>query len=414
MKKFFILLILALCTLSPKFSFGNSFVDTTIVRNGKSHVLKICLPETYNPDNAYPLLIGLHYCGGNAQGYRNALQSLSDQLNIIIACPDNNSVEITPSFYDLITLTIDSVKNMYNIDEGEVFLTGMSCNGKATLRYGLEKLYPFKGIFPWVPYISNSEIPSFNYKSDMPISLAVGTNDPNYKAILNLYDSLKIYNENVSLVLVENIGHTLDFQSFPNQMTRCFNYLNDSNLIQLSPVPDIEMFDNEEIEVEIEINKKCEGELEYLVQSSVNSMFPVPQFDTEMSGDVIKLKLKLKPTSGRAGVFYIVVEAKEQNGNAIEQISFKVNVSKTVTVSNNLQSKNELKVYPNPFSDYLNIETAADNTVFVMHDIWGREVYKSTSGNKPAAIDVRHLPTGIYNIKINQGSNSFKRLISKK
>jgi predicted peptidase len=61
-------------------------------------------------------------------------------LNVIIACPDNSSSEITPSLSALITITIDSMKTMYNIDEDEVFLTGMSCNGKATLQFGLDKI----------------------------------------------------------------------------------------------------------------------------------------------------------------------------------------------------------------------------------------------------------------------------------
>lgn len=395
--------------------FGSVYSETNIELNAKVHNLKICTPESYNPEFAYPLVIGLHYCGGTAQGYRDALSTLSDSLNVIIACPDNSSSEITPSLSALITIAIDTMKTMFNIDEDEVFLTGMSCNGKATLQFGLEKIYNFKGIFPWVPYIIKSDLALFDVESDMPTTLAVGTNDSNLSTILSLYDSLKTHNNDVNLVLVENIGHTLGFSTFPDEMIRCYKYLNDTNSINISQVSDVEMLDNEEKNVEVSIESNTSSELYFRVLSSKPKNFPVPEFSLTSTDGVTTLNMALKPVSGKAGTYYIVVEVSENEGNAIEQMVFKVNVEARVSSETMNSSDNLLKVFPNPFNEQLYIHNISGITEIAIVDTYGKTVFKAEKNAISSPIDLGFLPSGFYDVlMVKDGTMSNHKVLKTK
>lgn len=395
--------------------FGSVYYESNIEHNAKMHSLKICIPETYNPDFAYPLIVGLHYCGGSAQGYRDALRNLSDSLNVIIACPDNSSSEITPSLSGLITIAIDSMKTMYNIDEDEVFLTGMSCNGKATLQFGLDKIYNFKGVFPWVPYINKSDLALFDVESDMLTTLAVGTNDSNLSTILSLYDSLKSHNNEVNLVLVENVGHTLGFSTFPDEMIRCYQYINDTNSIQISQVSDVEMLDNEEKNVELTIESSLGSELEFRVLSSKPKNFPFPEFSLINADGVITLNMALKPVSGKAGTYYIVVEATEIGGDAIEQMVFKVSVEARVSSETIKSTDHLLKVFPNPFNEQLYIDKINGLSEIRIVDTYGKTVFKAEKNAISSPIDLGFLPSGFYDVlMVKDGTMSNHKVLKTK
>jgi predicted peptidase len=160
---------LVLLNLVLTFFLGSSFLstasvltDSAMVVNNTSHKILFCIPDDYDPNNTYPLVIGIHYCGGSASEYRNALVSLTDSLGVIIACPDYFSNQVPDGDTNMFKILVDTASSIYNINSDEIFLTGMSCNGDYSLRQGLNKVYPFKGIFPWAPWVSTSSPEVFN------------------------------------------------------------------------------------------------------------------------------------------------------------------------------------------------------------------------------------------------------------
>jgi len=375
------------------------FIETTVVGKSGSHKLLLSIPDDYNAAKKYPLVIGLHYCGGTAVKYRLGLKPLTDSLKMIVACPDNSSNAFDAGRIDLITASIDSVKARYTIDGAAVYLNGMSCNAEVTFQQGMKKLYPFKGIFPWAPYISKVDNKAINLNSDMPVTIAIGTADEYYYGIvLDLYDSLKTHGANVNLVLVPGIRHTQDFPEFGNQMIRSLYYINDNSKITLTPnesnTGSFELFDTDlEKVVEFKVSHLENKELTLSVVSSNTKVIDNPEMTYNPTDGTVKLKIK--PMAGKVGKVVFVLEAREKNGIAIKQTTFKVKVAKIPTSVNSLSSGSTIKVYPNPASDKLYLDCKEENLFVQITDINGRIVFR-TKVYTPSGIDVSTLQKEMY------------------
>lgn len=76
------------------------------------------------------------------------------------------------------------------------------------------------------------------------------------------------------------------------------------------------------------------------------------------------------------------------------------NVTINSTLSTAIFDKNELKIYPNPVSDFLNITTSLSFNSYEVYDVLGKVVLKVT-GMKSNQIDVSKLNKGIYFIKLD-------------
>jgi len=59
-----------------------------------------------------------------------------------------------------------------------------------------------------------------------------------------------------------------------------------------------------------------------------------------------------------------------------------------------------VNIYPNPFSDYLNIQSNYKNLHITMFDATGNQVCSVTANDENYQIDIRHLPPGIYFVHV--------------
>jgi hypothetical protein len=400
MKHFFTICALALFTNSLLINAAQK-LTATIISGGVTYNLYISIPDDYNASNKYPLVVALTGCTGqNANPYRDALSSISDSLKMIVVVPNPTITDqsIGDTKWGIITASIDTAKAMYNIDTTSVYLTGFSCNGPNVLLHGLNKMYPYKGIFPWEPYIPSGPDPRTNLTSDMPITIAVGTSDETYGKTLRLYDSLKTDGAKVNLVLVPGIDHRFDFANFGNVMVQSLRYLNDTNTISIecsdASLPIIKMMDTDPArELVLKVKNKGNKELLFTALSHATSFIANPTI--EYSAIDSTVKLTFAPIIGKAATMLIVFEAREIGGLAIKQFSFKVRVSKLVSVESTYASASELKVYPNPAKDKFYLRSNEQKLNIQILDITGRIVLINTiSGSDP--IDISSLKNGIY------------------
>jgi hypothetical protein len=375
--------------------------DTYIYVQGVKHTLSVSIPADYNPLKSYPLIVGLHYCGGNSNEYRNALKPLCDSLDVIVVCPDNNSSEIGTS--DFITASIDTAKSIYNINENEVFLTGMSCNAYELLRMATNGIYPFKGIFPWAPWFSSFNSTTFNLDCKIPLIISVGTADPNYLAIIKLYDSLEAHKANVDLVLIQGVGHTLAFAQFSNEMIRCMNYLNDTNSITIDPIDNFEMVNNDPAkEIKVKIVHKTGKDMNIRALSSLTNVFSNPIIVTTPGNDTVIVRIT--PLAGKSGTVHVIVEAAEDGGSAIEQTVFIVKVNKAPTAINQSSINEDFEVYPNPAGDYVFVKSSEKNISVQIIDLNGRIVLTKNNYETSSSLDVSKLSKGIYFLKASNAN----------
>lgn len=393
MKK--VLLLLALVLFLSDSLFAAVKIDTVYTASGKKRNLYYSIPDNYDPAKAYPLVVGMHFCGGTALSYRNSLSPLSDSINAIIVCPDNFLNQVADSELDIITAAADSARMAFNISADSMYLTGMSCNGETILRQGLKKFYPFKGIFPWVPYISSRNFTPYNLKSEIPTVLAVGTIDDNLTTLMILMDSLKSNGPDKNLVLAPNIGHVEIFKEFPSVMIKCIRYINTPKTIKIEALPDIKIKNTEpakEFEVEVEYS----GDKELLTEVFSSNLSRLKTSDASYSKSDNKVRFKLTPVSGKTGTMKIVVEVKESNGKAISQSIFNVVLEKNDNTNIGTDKIGSTLISPNPSSDYIKVAGTEKINKYEIMNISGQVIIKENPGMNEFSLDVSSLPKGVY------------------
>lgn len=398
-------LLLSLLTFICVHAFAVTQTDTAIVVNSKKHSLYISTPNGYNSDVKYPLVIGLHYCGGTAVQFLNAMQRFSDSLKVIVACPDYSSDRVPASDTNMFGIVADTMFSMFSIDSAEIYLTGMSCNSDFGLQQGLAGVYPFKGIFPWAPWSSTSSPQYFNYNSTQPTIISIGTNDPKLQTVLNIYDSLKTHNANINLILAKDIGHTLDFNGFGSIMIKSFRYLNDTGAISIGEIQNFSMPNDSSCEITFTVESELNANIQVRMFSSNPNIIP-DQIATKI-GVSSEYKITIPPST-RWGNVTLVVEASDDSGINISQSTFSVKVTKAISTDiSNEVSPNPISIYPSPSKGRVFVENAPDHAQIELIDMNGRLIHsQECTQNKidfPTAIK-----PGVYSLKIisNKGIDS--------
>lgn len=235
--KYIFPLLLLVSTLS-KGQITGDFADT-LTFNQSERTFEAHVPATYNSEKSYALIVGLHGCvGGNnpASGFRNTLKFMADSMDAIIACPNGipsvSNGQMNEPDDSLILAVIDTMKSRYNISPSEVIITGFSCNGFIAAKFGLDKIYPFKAIIPFNPWITLDHFNNnqFNYFKNMKTCICFGENDPNVERGKDLYNDLTLFGQDAYYNEIPGVGHTTNFSSFNSEFMECIDWVyNDPN-----------------------------------------------------------------------------------------------------------------------------------------------------------------------------------------
>jgi hypothetical protein len=396
--------LLSLFYISAK---ASEFIDTAIVVNTVSHDLLLSVPDDYDPGKAYPLIIGIHYCGGTASQFRDAMESLTDSLNVIIACPGYFSKRVPDSDTNMFGILVDTVASAYNIDRAEVYLTAMSCNSDFSLQQGLKEVYPFKGIFPYAPWTDSSSPTLYNFSSDMATVISIGTSDSKIGTVLNIYDSLKTHQADVNLILIPNVTHTLNFDEFPETMISSMKYLNDSNKISISTIANDEMMSNESKEFTFTASHESGDDISLRVVCSRPAF--LPSMEVKPTGKADEYKFSVTPNNSY-GKAWLVVEAYETNGTAIEQSTFKIVVNEVVSDLHTNQTQLN-QVYPNPVKEVLNLSNIGLNAKIEILDLSGKLLIHTQAYSENLCLPI-NLNRGMYLLKIESDDmNKVQRIV---
>jgi len=223
--------ILTLLILSSTLLFAED-IDQKFEYDGNQRELAIHIPDDYNSNKQYEVLIGLHGCGQDAYSYRTALSQVADDNNIILMCINalDNGTQLNKMMVDergkVIPAAIDFLASEYNIDKQSIYLTGFSCNAAMTLFHGLDNLYDFKGLIPFNAYLPPEFDGKYNLESKKPTCFCSGTNDGNHSRNQTLYNQLKANGGVTFFNSMPNIGHTVTFPGFTGEMQECLDFIN--------------------------------------------------------------------------------------------------------------------------------------------------------------------------------------------
>ncbi|MCX6270580.1 MAG: T9SS type A sorting domain-containing protein [Bacteroidetes bacterium] len=181
----------------------------------ETHILAFHVPLTYNPQIAYPLIVGLHGGGGTGTGYRNYLTDVAENFPAVVVCPDNNGTTFSGPAEQLILTAIDTASKLYHINLSKVVLNGYSMNGFEVYRLGLSSFYSFFGIIPYNSVMLSSWISQLNLNSDVPACICEGSLDSYYPLNFQIYNTLISNGGSAFFQAIPNVDHDLDAHFAP-------------------------------------------------------------------------------------------------------------------------------------------------------------------------------------------------------
>ena len=233
----FIYLLLTFSFIFPAFAqLPTGSFQKLVTHNTASRVLEYYVPPSYSPTTSYPLVVGMHGCIGGTNpsaAYRNELAFLADSIGAIVVCPNGIMSSPFSGMMDdpdegMILVAIDTTTRIYNIDTTQVYLTGFSCNGYVTAKYGTRELYPWKGIIPFNASFLSGDFTngSFDFTTDVPTCVCVGSVDPGLALNQRFRDSLDVNGVPYLYNLMPGIGHVTGFATYPQELMECFNWIN--------------------------------------------------------------------------------------------------------------------------------------------------------------------------------------------
>ena len=312
MKKSLLLWLISFLFISQAFSQTKGSFQSTLMFNGTNHTLAIYVPLNYDSQIAYPLVVALHGCNGNAISFRNGLVSISDSLNAIILCPDFMGNQISGANGQIIPQSIlELIDNLnYNIDTTSVYLTGFSCNGQETYKHGWNAIYPFRGIIPFNSWIPNTS--GYSFSSKIPTCVCTGTSDGSYNNNVSLYNSL-IANSGIGrLNSMAGIGHLWNFAGRDVELMECFHWIDSITnrgvgLLELEQGSmELNIFPNpasDQIGIEVDLDGKIYAEL------SVYNLNGKKVFSTSvMTGSLVKIDSEDYPS----GIYFAEIVSENQ------------------------------------------------------------------------------------------------------
>ncbi|MFK7809816.1 MAG: T9SS type A sorting domain-containing protein [Saprospiraceae bacterium] len=320
MKNLLVLFAFLICSFNSNAQTTGSFdliIDFEETDYDFTRKLYYFVPSDYDASQSYKLVVGFR--GGphaNAGQFRDQLTFLADSIGAIILCPENedhfwNDEGLTKQLFQY---SLDTTMAMYNIDSDFVYLTGLSYGGRHAVIVSMDTddgLIPgLRGVIPFAAGSEADDQPNYDSIDDFPPAcICIGLNDSqNFITVSNnLATDITDNGGAAFLNEVPNVGHTVAFANYPEEMMECFDFIESqygvSSTIALNVADkSIRVFPNPATSVlTFEIDKTIQAKRVYL---------------TDMNGKLIKefeaTKRELNVSDLPQGVLLLIIETEKE------------------------------------------------------------------------------------------------------
>ena len=237
MKKFLLLSILASSTL-----FAQQRIDATMpFQTDPAKKYSIYIPSNYSAGTPHKMMLGLHPWNvnrWNAQSWCDTLTDFAESNNLILICPDggNDGQVDDPIDTAFTTAILDSMEVWYTIDTTKVYVMGFSWGGKTTYTYGLRNTDRFGGYMPIGAAINGAgEISTVAVNANNEAFYVIHGSQDNPNLRFNpLVGSLNNNNAIVKTLLMNGVGHTIDFANRNSILSDAYFWIDSVNCAQLA------------------------------------------------------------------------------------------------------------------------------------------------------------------------------------
>ncbi len=243
MKKYFLFLLFACSSL---ISFSQETVDASFQFQNIEKSYSLYIPSTYDASVPNSLMLALHPLNTNrwdGESWRDTLIVFAEENNLLLVAPDGGADGRIDDPIDtaFTTVLLDSMYNWYNVDFGNRFVMGFSWGGKTSYTYGLRRSDVFKGIMAIGAAVELSEIQSIsNSVENQNVYVVHGSQDVTSVRYFPIIDHLESENVCLESLLMQNVGHTIDFPQRNQILTDALNWLKQDNCITSSVKDELE------------------------------------------------------------------------------------------------------------------------------------------------------------------------------
>jgi polyhydroxybutyrate depolymerase len=350
MKKITFTLIFIIQLVLSQSTFAQLF---SILDQGITRTYIVHLPSGYNANSQYPLVINLHGLNSDAaqQESYSQFDNVADNNNFIVVYPNANAgswVVNGTSDVDFISHLIDTIRSNYNCNNC-LFLIGMSQGGFLAYKLACSLSQPINAIAVVSGNMSQNLQNNCAISAGIPVMHFHGTSDP-----------------------LVNYNGTFGIPTVPTTINWWVNKNNcDTNPV-FTLLPNTNLSDNSNVE-------------KYYYDGGINAS-EVTFFKIINGGHTWPGATSI-PAFGETN---LDINASQIIGSFFSQYC-----------SANLEihdyNKEKTKVFPNPFSDKLKINSTIEVNNYYLSNSIGQLIWE---GKNIEQQDFSHLKSGLYYLKI--------------
>lgn len=219
---FFIVLFVSTCQIMLNAKDTGSFSKTMMYKNEQRQV-HFYVPEDYDDNIRYPLVVGMQSWYTFAMSMREELKDAARELKFILACPED------PTFggdFILLSDCISFCGQEYNIDSTNIVISGVAEGGTTAFVWGVSNPWKVKGVIGYAPWIAAVDYTMVNNR---PFAAIRGKKDNQASGTPSVMREIKKNGGDTMYIEKWYVGNENDgyyhSPEFTNDYKKCFTFI---------------------------------------------------------------------------------------------------------------------------------------------------------------------------------------------
>ena len=359
-----VLLLLVGCTFS---SFSQQTINASITHDGIQRDYILYIPELYDGSTAVPLVLNFHGYGSNAaqQMFYGDFRDIADTEGFLLVHPEGTTF-IGDQFWNVgfpglssniddvgfTEALIDELATLYAIDLDRVYATGMSNGGFMSFLLACQLSEKIAAVASVTGSMTQDTFDDCNAQHPTPVLQIHGTDD-----------GVVLYNgNNLSIPIADVISYWVDFNNCETTPTT-------------TTLPDVDVSDGSTIEHSVYEDGDNGITTEHMKVIGGGHTWPGSVINTAGTNQDIDASMEI----------WLFFSRFDING----------------PLSTDDFEKNQVTIYPNPTQSKINLSlNYAKEVHYKLFSPLGKQLMTGTITSSNEEIDISHLPSNIYFLKL--------------
>jgi polyhydroxybutyrate depolymerase len=359
-----VLLLLVGCTFS---SFSQQTINASITHDGIQRDYILYIPELYDGSTAVPLVLNFHGYGSNAaqQMFYGDFRDIADTEGFLLVHPEGTTF-IGDQFWNVgfpglssniddvgfTEALIDELATLYAIDLDRVYATGMSNGGFMSFLLACQLSEKIAAVASVTGSMTQDTFDDCNAQHPTPVLQIHGTDD-----------GVVLYNgNNLSIPIADVISYWVDFNNCETTPTT-------------TTLPDVDVSDGSTIEHSVYEDGDNGITTEHMKVIGGGHTWPGSVINTAGTNQDIDASMEI----------WLFFSRFDING----------------PLSTDDFEKNQVTIYPNPTQSKINLSLKyAKEVHYKLFSPLGKQLMTGTITSSNEEIDISHLPSNIYFLKL--------------